>query len=45
MTTTTYLKGSPMLMFSLEFAKIFRKKSSVKVTLAIMKLGVKNIYF
>ena len=43
MTTTTYLKGSPTLTFSQEFAKIFQKKSSLKITLTIIKLGVKNI--
>ena len=43
MTNTTYVKGSPTLTFSWEFAKIFLKKSSLKITSPIIKLGVKNI--
>ena len=38
MTSTTFLKGSTTLTFSLESAKIFQKKSSP----TIIKLGVKN---
>ena len=42
MTTTTYLKGNPMLVFSQEFAKIIQKKLSLKITFAIIKLGLKE---
>ena len=43
MTTTTYLKGSPTLAFSKEFAKNFPEITPLKIISAIIKLVVKNI--